>query len=235
MIDGGLIGYDSGLHCWTTSVVTTGRSGSPVMAPAWSLQACMFATLLRNRAEVPTSAKSWVQALMTAFCASLSESFESMKSTTSLRPAMPPCALMYLAKPWTPATEPANRPGSTGTSTSATTAIRIVVGVTPTSVALSAPPPLDWAPALLMPSPAASMPTTAAIATHRPIFIQFPPSSPLLRARAWHGSARLSQRARPAAGRVASAAVGARARRRARRGSAPPRARGSPPRRRGRR
>ena len=84
---------------------------------------------------------------------------------------------MYLAKPCTPATEPANRPGSTLTSTSATTAMRIVLAVTPISVAWGAPPPVDWAPALLTPNPAIATHTVAAIATHRRLFIRVPPVS----------------------------------------------------------
>ena len=43
---------------------------------------------------------------------------------------------MYFAQPFTPSTEPWKMPGDSGVSTSATTAMRIVVGVTPTSVAV---------------------------------------------------------------------------------------------------
>ena len=65
-----------------------------------------------------------------------------MKSTTSLRPARPPFALMYFAAPFTPATEPAKKPGTSGFSTSATTAMRISFGLTPTSVLCRPPPEL---------------------------------------------------------------------------------------------
>jgi hypothetical protein len=70
---------------------------------------------------------------MMALRASFASRCESMKSTTSLRPARPPWALMYFAKPFTAAGTLANRPGSSVFSTSATTAMRIVVGVMPTS------------------------------------------------------------------------------------------------------
>ena len=66
-----------------------------------------------------------------------------MKSTTSLRPAMPPppaLLLMYFAAPFTPSTTPLNRPGANALSTSAITAMWIWVGVTPTSVAFGAAP-----------------------------------------------------------------------------------------------
>src|SRR5258706_4295537 len=72
-----------------------------------------------------------------------------MKSTLTLRPAMPPLALMYLAAPFTESTADWNSPGANGLSTSATTAMRISVGDTPTSVALFA---LLWALALTVPT-----------------------------------------------------------------------------------
>ncbi len=64
--------------------------------------------------------------------------FESMKSTTSLRPATPPPPALlfrYFAAPLTPSTAPWKSPGTIGLSTSAITAIRISVAVTPISVA----------------------------------------------------------------------------------------------------
>ncbi len=113
-------------------------SGMPIAWPAWFTQPSMSSTRFRKMAEVPTRAKSCEHALMTALTDSSWLSFESMKSTTTLRPASPPWALVYFAQPFTPSTEPWNRPGDSGVSTSATTAMRIVVGVTPTSLAVFA-------------------------------------------------------------------------------------------------
>src|SRR6478752_3693523 len=107
MSEGGFTAYVVGEHCCTTSVETTARSGIPVAAPA----------------------------LFTALRASSPLSLESMKSTATLRPARPPLALVYLAQPFTPSTEPWKMPGASELSTSATTAMRIVVSLTPTSVA----------------------------------------------------------------------------------------------------
>ena len=67
-----------------------------------------------------------------------------MKSTCTLRPASPPWALMYLPQPWTASAAGLKSPGASGVLTSAITAIRIVVGVTPTSVALGCSF-VDWA------------------------------------------------------------------------------------------
>ena len=88
-----------------------------------------------------------------------------MKSTTSLRPAIPPDLLMYLAKPCTAAGEDANRPGRNWLSTSATTAMRISFAVMPMSDAGS--PLLGLRPRRCRqrrPAPAA---TTVASATIR--------------------------------------------------------------------
>ncbi len=49
-------------------------------------------------------------------------------------------ALTYFAQPFTPSTEPWKMPGASGVSTSATTAIRISLSVTPTSVAVGFSP-----------------------------------------------------------------------------------------------
>src|SRR6478735_2910830 len=70
---------------------------------------------------------------------SLAFRWVSMKSTTSLRPAMPPppaLLLMYFAAPFTPSAAPLNRPGARALSTSASTAMWISLAVTPISVAL---------------------------------------------------------------------------------------------------
>ncbi len=141
MSGGGFTANDVGEHCCATSVVTTAMSGRPVAAPAWSTHASMSSTLFRNTAEVPTIAKSSAHALMVTLRASSALSFESRKSTTTLRPASPPFALTYLAQPFTPSTEPWNTPGASGVSTSATTAIRISLSVTPISVAVGLSPP----------------------------------------------------------------------------------------------
>src|SRR4051812_9451274 len=113
----------------------------------------------RNSASVPTSAKSCWHAVMIALRESFGLRCESMKSTFTLRPAIPPVALMYLAAPFTASTADWNRPGANGLSTSATTAMRIWVGVTPTSVALLAS---LCAPALTVPTVASPAEMTSA-------------------------------------------------------------------------
>src|SRR5438552_387785 len=92
---------------------------------------------LRNNAVVPTMAKSSWQARINAFRASSALRCESMKSTCTLRPARPPRPLMNFANALTPLTTPWNRPGRTGLSTSAITAMRIVSLLTPTSESCS--------------------------------------------------------------------------------------------------
>ena len=72
--------------------MTRRRRGCRWLAPALSAQFTMSSTLVRNSAEVPTSAKSCRHAVMTPLRASLALSFESKKSTTTLRPASPPPA-----------------------------------------------------------------------------------------------------------------------------------------------
>jgi len=68
-----------------------------------------------NSAVVPTMAKSSWHARTNALRASSALSFESMKSTWTLRPpATPPWALTNLAKALTPSTDPWNRPGPGG-------------------------------------------------------------------------------------------------------------------------
>ena len=69
-----------------------GRSGMPVTAPVESLHPVMSSMFDKKTADVPTIAKSFWQALMIAFRVSSPLSFESMKSTTTLRPASPPRA-----------------------------------------------------------------------------------------------------------------------------------------------
>src|SRR6185436_3125026 len=104
-ICGGLIEYVVGEHCCATSVATTAMSGIPVAAPVLSTHASTSSTLLRKIADVPTIAKSSAHALMTALRDSSALRCESRKSTTTLRPASPPCAFVYFAHPRTPSTE----------------------------------------------------------------------------------------------------------------------------------
>ena len=75
---------------------------------------------------------------MIALRVSFGFSFESMKSTCTLRPPIPPLALTYLPQPWTPSTMPLSTPGAIGLSTSATTATLMVLAVTPTSLVVLA-------------------------------------------------------------------------------------------------
>ena len=77
------------------------RSGRPVACPLMSLQLIASSMFVRNSASVPTSAKSCWQAVMIALRGSLGLRCESMKSTCTLRPPMPPLALMYFAAPFT--------------------------------------------------------------------------------------------------------------------------------------
>src|SRR6476620_10402008 len=121
---GGLIEYVTGEHDSGTPVTIAATSGKPVVAPALSTQFTASSTFGRNNAEVPTSARSCPHAVMTPLRASLALSFESMKSTTTFRPATPPPPaelLRYLAPALTPSTMPWKRPGTKGLSTSATT------------------------------------------------------------------------------------------------------------------
>ena len=111
-------------------------SGIPIGFPAMSLQATMSSTLLTKSASPPTIAKSLAQAVMMALRVSFGLSFESMKSMTSLRPAMPPPLLTTEAHAFMASTDFWNRPGCTGVSTSAITASRISEAVMPTSSAL---------------------------------------------------------------------------------------------------
>jgi hypothetical protein len=73
----------------------------------------------------------------------LGSSFESQKSTTTFRPASPPCALSMAAHALITFTFFWNRPGLTGVSTSAMIATRIVVFVRPTSLPGATGPEID--------------------------------------------------------------------------------------------
>ena len=94
----GLIPKVTGAHWCATSVLKSEMSGIPVAAPALSTHETASSMLFMKSAEVPTIAKSSLHALMIAFRASSALRCESMKSTTSLRPARPPFELMYFAK-----------------------------------------------------------------------------------------------------------------------------------------
>ncbi len=94
--------------------------------------------LVMNAAAVPTSAKSSAHAVMIALRVVAGLSFESMKSTFSLRPATPPLAFTDFTAALTPSTVPWKRPGLSGLSTSATTAMRISSAVTPMSLSATA-------------------------------------------------------------------------------------------------
>ena len=83
-----------------------------------------------------------------------------MKSTTTLRLARPPIELMYFANALTATGEPWKRPGASGFSSSATTAMRISSGLMPTSVAVG----FSLAPCAT--AGAATSPIVTAHATH---------------------------------------------------------------------
>ncbi len=106
----------------------------PMALPAASLQPSMSERSSSALAEVPTSAKSFWQALMTQMVVALGSSLESQKSTTTLRPASPPLPLTMLAHALTALTDFWNRPGASDVLTSAIMPILMVVAVSPTSV-----------------------------------------------------------------------------------------------------
>ena len=110
-------------------------SGRPVGIPARSAHSTASVTLVMKMLDVPTSARSWLHTVIKALREALALSFESMKSTWSCRPAMPPSALIIFTAPRTLSTELWNRPGDRGVSTSAISAMRMVHAVTPISVA----------------------------------------------------------------------------------------------------
>src|SRR3954453_17193214 len=131
----------------------------------------MSSTLLRKSASPPTIAKSFAHALMTALRVSFGLSFESMKSTTRLRPATPPSLFTTLAHARTASTDFWNRPGCTGVSTSAITARRIWESVIPTSSAFGF---ALCAPATVA-APTTIATTTATLAIVRENRTRFPP------------------------------------------------------------
>ena len=95
-----MTGKVTGEHDSGTPVTIAASRAGRWSAPAWSSQFTVSSTFGRNSAEVPTIAKSCWHAVITPLRASLALSFESMKSTTTLRPATPPppaLLLRYLA------------------------------------------------------------------------------------------------------------------------------------------
>jgi len=98
---------------------------------------------------------------MRALRVSFGFSFESMKSTLTLRPPIPPLAFTYLPHPWTPLTMPSSTFGAIGLSTSATTATLMVLALTPTSLVVLPLVVLDCAPAGTATSAIASTTRTA--------------------------------------------------------------------------
>src|SRR5580700_6619329 len=106
----------------------------PIALPAAFLQPSRSERSSSALAEVPTRAKSFWQALMTQLVVALGLSWESQKSTTTLRPASPPLALRPAAHAWTAVTESLNSPGTSGLLTSAMMPTLMVVAVSPMSV-----------------------------------------------------------------------------------------------------
>ena len=130
-----MIGYVTGEHWCAISITRAATSGSPVAAPCWSWHSTMSSTLLRKSTSVPTMAKSSEHAWMIAVRASSGLKWESMTSTTSLRPAKPPFAFTCFANASTATGDAWKIPGRNGFSSSAITAIRISESVMPISVA----------------------------------------------------------------------------------------------------
>src|SRR5580704_15937852 len=116
------------------------RSGMPTALPAAFLHPSMSDRSSSALAEVPTSAKSFWQALMTQLVVAFGSSLESQKSTTTLRPARPPLELTMSAQALTAFTDFWKIPGATGLSTSAIKPTLMVVAVIPTSLAGAALP-----------------------------------------------------------------------------------------------
>ena len=134
----------TGEHASFGLVDVDGMSGRPVACPALSTQLTASSKLPIRNVPLPTMAKSFSHTVMKPLRASLGFTCESMKSTTSLRPPIPPLALMYLTAPFTPSTPSWNSPGAKELSTSATVAMWISFAVTPISESVgfsSAAPP----------------------------------------------------------------------------------------------
>ena len=154
---GGVIVYPVGAQPSAALVTSAAMSGMPVALPAESAQLVMSSGVCRSNVPVPTSAKSSEHALMMALRVSFGFRCESMKSTWTLRPPIPPLAFTYLPHPWTPSTMPFRTPGAKVLSTSAMTATLTVLASTPTSVL-----PLAWA---LAGTPISAVPRTTMTAT----------------------------------------------------------------------
>src|ERR1700722_20213298 len=110
------------------------RLAMPMALPAAFLQPSTSERSSSALAEGPTRAKSFAQALITQLVVALGLSWESQKSTTTLRPASPPLALRPAAHALTAFTEFWTSPGTSGLLTSATIPTLMVVAVSPMSV-----------------------------------------------------------------------------------------------------
>src|SRR5262249_43223939 len=107
----------------------------PAALPAAFLQPSRSARSTSALAEVPTSAKSFWQALITQLVVEVGFRPLSQKSTCTWRPSRPPLALTSLAQALTAFTESLNRPGTSGLFTSAIIPTLMVVAVIPMSEA----------------------------------------------------------------------------------------------------
>ncbi len=86
----------TGEHASFELVDVAGMSGRPVAWPALSLQATASSKLPIRNVAFPAMAKSFSHALMKPLRASFGLTCESMKSSTSLRPPIPPPPALLL-------------------------------------------------------------------------------------------------------------------------------------------
>ena len=171
----GITGNDTGAHASGVPSTMAPMSGRPVAAPALSLHPVRSSRPVNSAVAVPTMARSSPHAVMIALRVSLGLRCESMKSTSSLRPATPPLAFTNFAPACAPSTMPLNTLGAIGLSTSAMTATLMVDAVTPISEALDA---ARRDAAVAGSTPAMTTPTTATSATTlRRMFSTVPPGS----------------------------------------------------------
>src|ERR1700761_2268127 len=122
------------------------RLGIPIACPWAFLHPSIEVMLLSASASVPTRAKSCWQAWITSLSETLGFSWASIASTWTWRPARPPLALTMSAHALTTLSDFWNRPGLAGAFTSAITATRMVVAVSPMSVPGAAEPAGEAAP-----------------------------------------------------------------------------------------
>ncbi len=93
---------------------------------------------MNSAVAVLTMDRSWPHAVMIALRVSLGLRCESMKSIFSVRPATPPLAFTNFTPACAPSTMPLNAFGASELSTSAMTAMLMVLAVTPISLASAA-------------------------------------------------------------------------------------------------